>query len=210
MQALAAALLLHAACASSQPPAQRPPLDPMSIEPGECDPLEYFFAEPGTSAQSVLRIALAPSGRAADVSLVSSSGDDDRDRLAVDIARHAFRCRHRLSANAPRVLDHYAVTFRSDQTVERPAIDNQACAKEVRYPNDGLYEGLEASGRFLVALDESGRVLRAWLSVTPDRYGFADASIDALEKRCRFTGARLDGRGVPFVLIYKMIFQLPR
>jgi TonB family protein len=205
--ALAAAAPCGCAHLEVGPP---PPLhvrSPAPSEEGPCDPVEYtaFAKHAGDVA---LNVALDDSGHATHVEAVHAHelSPQQIDR-AVDIVRHAFRCRHRLAANAPRLYFNYLFRYVANLDVA-PSIDNAACARAARYPTNAERDGMAASVLVGLTLDEGGRIDSAWVD-RPDGDGFAASAIDALTRRCHFTPARWSGRATPFYLVYRFNFEQP-
>ncbi len=207
--ALAAALLVG--CRAAPPP--RSLATPEAVAPslppptsiGACDPTEYyvFRKQPG---EAQFRVTLDGDGRPTAVDPASSTGlEPDEMPLATDIARHVFRCRNRLAADAPR-----EVTYTQRYApLQLAGVDAAACGKAVTYPFTAEVRAVEADVRAGVALDARGHVDVAWVD-RKSAFGFADAAVDALAHHCHFTPARSSEGPVPFFLVYRFHFLLPR
>jgi len=192
-----AVLVLCSACAeeAARPRETEPASSPMrfwqrSLPIGACDPVEYTVGS--TTPHDVrFRVDLTPDGRAAAVEPLDDDASPEA-RLAREIVRQAFHCRHPLAADAARVLDAYALHFRP---VEPPR-SRGSCGQGVTRP-----ESLD----MMVSIDENGDVVRAWPISPPNEEFVADA-VDAIQ-RCRFTPARVGGVAVSFVLRTRFTYE---
>jgi TonB family protein len=199
------ALAVITACAAYRiDPAELRPLPPPTGEPGECEPPSYVLPS-GASYDADLRIIFDDQGHALQAT-VNSAPDYKASDSAVDLAKHVFTCAHPLTQQAPRVIPSWKVEFRPMETPH--PVDLADCRSKVRYPRSARREGLEATVRLRVAIDEQGNVRRAWSRGT-DTTGFLQAGIAAVEQ-CRFTPAVSDGKPVATAFAYDVDFVLNR
>jgi hypothetical protein len=192
---LLVALLMAGACAT-EPDRDRGPqrsdaILARNVTPGECEPVEYTLAAPSRH-DAVVRVAVSAIGRAGDAVLLATTGSEEDDELALEAVREVFHCRNLLAPSAARALD-YRVHF---TPVEKPQVDASCLI-----PTDLPYPSQEAPLDFRVALDERGFVQRVWSHSDFEPWALP-IILDSIERRCRFTPARVDGTAVPFVARY--------
>jgi hypothetical protein len=188
-----------AACATAQPDRgpRSEPLDVRSDTPGECEPIEFTLASPAVR-DAVLRVGVSPTGRAEQVALIRSTGDVEEDALALATVREIFHCSNALTREAKRIVEEYPVHF---HPVDPPTVDASCIV-----PDDLPYPGQEAPLELRVALDETGLVIHAW-SVSDFQPWALSVILDSIHRRCRFTPARVGGRGVTYVARYTYRFH---
>jgi TonB family protein len=177
--------LLLAACAEEEASAPPPsvPIRQPEPPPGECEPIEYTVA--GAAHDAHFRVSILPDGAAKSVELIEPGDNLRESAFALDVAREVFHCRRPLSADALRVVESYAVHFRP---VEPPR-SWKLCGQGVRGPD---------SVDLRIALDEDGRVVKAWPVSRSDDQELQSQALAGMQ-RCRFSPARAGGERVRFV-----------
>jgi hypothetical protein len=168
---------------------------------GECDAVE-FTAHSKRVIDFDFRVELDDDGQPKQFTPDKLSGTD-ADANALLVARHLFRCRHRLSSAASRMV-RYRLHFAPLRKAEG---DSLACGAAVHYPFIAEFKGLHGICKVSFGLDENGRVIRAWVDGATDE-GFAEAGIDALVHRCAFSPAHLGDQQIPFFDIYTFDFRV--
>lgn len=183
----------------------------LMLPEGPCNAPEYVAkAKSGHDGELTMNVTLSDIDRARAVEETVAIGNlsDDQVDEALYIVRRAFHCRQRPPEGAARIVTGYK--FRYVAKMLSAGVDAERCGHAASYPASALRFGAQQSVPLGVTLDEHGTVEDAWPIKPVDPYGFTRSAIDALLHSCHFTPALIDGRPVPFFLVYRFEFEIQR
>jgi hypothetical protein len=201
----AAATAALAGCAHAPPVTQS---QPPSAPTRSCAAPEYVTRGPHDGVVT-MDVEVNEAGHALRVEKTAASGLTDVEiGNALFAVKRAFHCRTPLPHDAPRVISGYQ--FRYVAKMQGAGVDPEVCGRAAPYPASALRFGAQRRVVLGVTLDERGAVEDAWPIDAVDPYGFTQSGINALLHGCHFTPARLHGRPVPFFLVYRFAFVIPR